>query len=137
MNKKRGQASLEYTFIVGIALIMIMPLILIYMNNQTTVRDDVNIIQAKNIVNSIVDNSEKVYFIGSPSKTTIEVRMPETISDVIIENNKVTFKIRTAESVLSVSKYSDVNLTGSLDPLPGLREIVITAQENNVKISEK
>ncbi|MFW5991224.1 MAG: class III signal peptide-containing protein [Candidatus Nanoarchaeia archaeon] len=137
MSKKRGQVSLEYVLMVGIALMLLMPLMLIYINHQQTIKDDVNIIQSRKIVESIVDNSEKLHFIGSPAKTTLKARFPEEIQDINITNNRVIFFVRNQDTVITVYKYSDANLTGDLDPSPGMRRIVITAEDNYINISSK
>ena len=137
MSKKRGQISLEYTMMVGIGLMLLMPLILIYVNHQQTIKDDVNVIQSRNIVESIVQNSEKLHFIGSPAKTTIKARFPEGIQDINITKNRVIFFVRNQETLITVYKYSDANLTGHLDPSPGMRRIVITAENNYINISSK
>ncbi len=137
MLKKRGQASIEYVLIFGFALMMLMPLIVIYSTQEESIRDDVNIVQARNIVNSVVDNAQKVYFIGSPSKTTINVRMPNNIEDIEITEEMVLLRVRTSDTTIEVFKYSDVNLTGDIESFPGLRKIEIKAYDGFVNISSK
>ncbi len=135
MFKKRAQASLEYVLIVGFALLMLMPLIIIYAMQEEIIRDDVNIIQGKKIVDSIVDNSEKVRFIGSPSKTTLEVRMPYNVEHINISNDMVLIRLRTSGDFIDIYRYSKVNLSGEIDNHPGIRKIEITAHDDFVNIS--
>lgn len=137
MVKKRGQVSLEYTLMVGFALIILMPLVVIHMTQEESIRDDSNLMQATNIVQTLTSNAESIHFIGEPSKTTIEVRMPQNVKDIEIEDNRILFEVMTGGGVVEVYKYTDVELTGSLEPGPGLTRILIEAEDGRVKISQK
>ncbi len=140
MAKKRGQASMEYLLVVGFALIMLMPLVVIHMTQEESIRDDSNLMQATNIVQTLTSNAESIHFIGEPSRTTIEVRMPQNIKDIRIEENdwnRIVFEVMTGGGVVEVYKYTDVKLTGSLEPSQGLTRILIEAEDGRVKISQK
>ncbi|MFW6014318.1 MAG: hypothetical protein ACOCZQ_03060 [Nanoarchaeota archaeon] len=137
MAKKRGQASMEYLLIVGFALIMLMPLVVIHMTQEENIRDDSNLMQATNIVQTLISNAESIHFIGEPSKTTIEVRMPQNVQEVEIEENRILFRVATGDGEVEVYRYTNVELTGSLDPNQGLTRITIEAQDDKVDISQK
>lgn len=122
--------------IVGFALMMLMPIFMIYTSHKQSVKTDVNLIQASSIVNKITDSADKVHYMGEPSKTTIEVRMPDNMEKIKFQNKSINFLVRVEDSTVDIRSYSDVNLTGNLKAGPGLREITIKAKEDAVKITD-
>lgn len=135
MGIKRGQVSLEYTFIVGFALMMLIPILIMYNTHRETVKNDVNLVQISSIATKITDNADKVHFMGEPSKTTIEVRMPEGVQDVVINGRSINFRVDINDNLVDVRSYSDINLTGYVSPDPGRKSITIAAIEDAVNIT--
>ncbi len=135
---KRSQVAMEYMMVVGFAMLMVIPLFVIYGSQGMAARDQVNEKQASNIARKIVDSAETVYYLGKPSKTTIKVYMPDDIRNITISPRSIDFHMRTSQGVSVISVESSyVNLTGSLSANPGIHYIEIAADDYAVNVSTR
>jgi hypothetical protein len=136
---RKAQSSMEYLIIFGIAIVMTMPLVIIYTTQTDNIRADITNAEVEKISSKIMDYAESVYYIGEPARKTLEVQFPAGITSVEIENDTITFNITTHE--LSYSAIKDTTsgaiLTGTIKPFSGLHIITFIAEGNTVIISDK
>lgn len=133
----KGQVSMEYLLIVGIAFAMVLPILIIFSFNLSDVNDKINTNQAYKVAKKIADTSEVVYYLGEPSKNTIRLNFPPNIETIQIENREITFGIRTSsEEILDVSAATSINISGNLSVISGNHYVVVQAHDGYVLISD-
>ena len=137
----KSQIGVEYIMVVGIATVLITSILIIsyYYNRQ--IEDNVNLNQIEGLARSIIDNSEQVYFLGPPSKTTIKVFIPDKVESITFYTKEIVIKVRTGSGVSELAYISSVPLTDPGDPSvlsksPGLRYITIEARSGYVHITD-
>lgn len=139
MQYKKGvkaQISLEYMIIIGFALIITLPLLVIFFSNSSELTENVNTHQAKKIVREVVSAAEKVYYLGEPSQAVVRINMPGGVEDVIIRNKEFLLKVQFRTSITDIYEVSSVNLTGSISSTSGIKNILVQAHEDFVNITE-
>lgn len=131
----KSQVSLEYLMIIGFAVLITIPLLLIYFSQYSSTNDLVSTSQALQIARLIVDSSESVYYLGEPSQTTLKLNFPDNIYSTNLSNREVVFKIVTASGITDVVQVSSVNLSGSLPTTQGIHFVTIKSQGTYVQIT--
>jgi hypothetical protein len=133
--KKRGQMGLEYMAIVSIATLVAVSLLGIshYYSKQTEITINTN--QIDQVGKEIVDAAESIYYYGKPSRTTLEVYLPEGIRNVTVGPNELSFKVRTEGGEADMFYPSSVPLQGNISTEYGIHIITIEAKEGYVWIN--
>lgn len=126
---KRGQVSIEFMAIIGFVTFIAMAMLIISQFYQRGVSTQVETNQVDHLARKLIDSAESVYYLGEPSKTTIEANMPNHVESITIGSNDITFRMKAAGGKTSDITYqSDVNLTGSITKTPGLKKISVEAK---------
>ena len=86
----KAQAAIEYTMLIGAALIIIIP-ISYYAIQESTRNIQMN--QASNAVNTLAKAADSVYALGPGSQKYIEINLPGGITEIKIQNNEILLKI--------------------------------------------
>ena len=133
MNK--AQVSVEYMLIMGFATLMTLPLLLIYYTYTSDSSESVAASQALQVARRIVDASESVYYLGSPSQTTLKLNFPDRIYSTNLSNYELVFKIKTKNGLTDIVQVSAVNISGSLPISQGLHVITVSAQTGYVQVT--
>lgn len=130
----KSQVALEYFIIVAIALTIIVPYV-IYSNELfIDYRDNNDVMAAKNAVNKIGQSADWVFAQGPPAQISTEVFIPDGVTQTLLVNNTIEFKVRTVSGVSDVFYISTANVTGSLPTTSGYYTVSITATNNSVSI---
>lgn len=122
MRKKRGmnlaQASVEYLMVVGIAFVIIVPMVYIFFNYSTEMSQEVTQAKVGRIAGNLVDAAEEVFYLGEPSKSTVNFDMPGGVFDAFIPPNsrEVMFYLGDDLKSTEIVAFSNVNLLGYLTP---------------------
>lgn len=134
---KRAQASMEYLMMVGVAFMILVPMMYIFYDFTISTREEISLAKLDSIGQKIVNTAEEVYFLGSPSRMTIHYTMPENVKGMEIKGDDILVFYYNAPAGEPGSKQviipSNVNLKfadGSIDELfsSGRKSIVIEAQ---------
>ena len=133
--RKQSQVSTEYMMIIGFATVISLPLLIIYYDFTSSSRDSVSANQALSIARNVVDASESVYYLGTPSQTVLKVNIPEGVQSINLSNREVVFKMKTAQGINEIVQVSTVNITGSISGSKGIHTITIVAAGSSVQIS--
>ena len=131
----KSQVSVEYMLVMGFATLMTLPLLLIYYTYSSDSSESVATSQALQVARRIVDASESVYYLGSPSQTTLKLNFPDRIYSTDLSSKELVFKIKTKNGLTDVVQVSAVNMSGSLPTSQGIHVITVTAQDNYVQIT--
>jgi len=126
---KRGQVSMEFMTIMGFVTFVALTMLIVSQFYQREVETQVETNQVDHLARKLIESAESVYYLGEPSKTTINANMPSHIDSVTIGSNEITFKVRVGGGKTSDINYqSNVNLTGSISNTPGLKKISVEAK---------
>ena len=131
----KSQVSVEYMLVMGFAALMTLPLLIIYYTYSSDSSESVATSQALQVARRIVDASESVYYLGSPSQTTLKLNFPDRIYSTNLSNKELVLKIKTRNGLTDVVQVSAVNMSGALPTSQGVHVITITAQDNYVQIT--
>ncbi len=132
--RKKSQVSMEYMMIVGFSLLLIIPALLLFNEEKRDIKDSVTISQSDEIIRKLIDTSEKVHYLGEPSKITIKVFMPSNIKSISITNKSILFMLDIDNKDFPVYGYSTINISGNLSTGPGIRYISIESHGSYVDI---
>jgi|SaaInlStandDraft_4_1057021.scaffolds.fasta_scaffold46982_2 uncharacterized protein (UPF0333 family) len=134
---KRGQASMEFLVIVGFVFLMIIPLVIIFLEQSAYVKDAISQNHIRNIAVKLTDKAETVYYLGGSSKTTIKALFPKGIEDVNLTGKSITFWFRNSENNLrSITSVCAINITGNISVKPGVHLIQIESAGDSALLKE-
>jgi len=146
MNK--AQASMEYLLVAGLITLVILPSIYIFYSYSHKSNQEIAQSQVNRFGTQIIDAAEKVYYLGGPSKTTLDLTMPKGIKKMEIWCNQELIFFLVDGSELGFK--SRVNITTNIpagdasgrccynftkeDYSPGLKNVIVEANGDNVLI---
>nr|MCK4930328.1 hypothetical protein [Nanoarchaeota archaeon] len=135
-GKSKAQVSMEFLIIIGLAFLMTIPLIIVFYQQSETLNTDITTSQIDKVANKIRDASDEVYYLGSPSKKTVTVFMPEGVQSISISGNKIIFIIDSPSGDYELVKWSAANLSGSIQTYKGIHYVSVESHNTYVSISD-
>lgn len=133
---RKSQSSLEYLITVGFITFLVISIILISYIYTGILREKIKENQVESFANKVVSTAESVFYAGEPSKTTLEVYLPPGVTGITIINDSLIMNY-SAGSAENVRAYpSKVNITGSINPAPGTKRLILEAKTNYVDIHQ-
>ena len=125
--KRRGQSGLEYMIIVIIAMLLIAPVLSRGTTQLSDMKNEINIMHAKDTLNEINDAAESVFAQGEPAKITLNARFPDHINQTSVGSKEIMIQINAYGGTTDIVKRFDFNVTGSLPIDEGYYDITIKA----------
>jgi uncharacterized protein (UPF0333 family) len=134
--KKRGsfkaQVSMEFLLVVGFAFLMTVPLIVIFYQQSQSINTEVSATQIDKVGSEVRDAADEVYYLGSPSKKSISIFMPEGVKGVSFINNddgaSINFNVSSPSGNYEVVKWvASKTLSGNIGNFEGIHCIVTQA----------
>ena len=135
-SKSKAQASMEYLMIVGFAMLLTAPLLLIYSQQTTSLNDHLEDSQANKVADKIIDTVNSVYYSGEGAKRTIKISFPENVLSVIINQKLLTLNMDSSHKPYEINRWTEANMTGSLNKFEGLHTIVIENLGTQISVNE-
>ncbi len=84
----KAQFSMEHLMTVAIAMITLLPIIYLFYSYSQESTEDIKSSKLDSLARTIINNAESVYYLGSPSKVTLQDNMPPGVTNVsIIQDN--------------------------------------------------
>ena len=136
IRKKEGQISTEYLVIVSFITLLIIGILSISLLYSSQINDRIRINQLQNFANKIISSSERIYYSGEPSKSTVSAFLPAGVTNLDIIEDQLVFSIVTSSGVTRIAFTSNVPIQGTLSNSEGVKVITITAQSDKVVLSE-
>lgn len=134
---KKAQVSMEFIIIVGFVFLLTIPLVIVFFEQTTIIKDAISTNHIRNIAIRITDRAETIYYLGEPSKTTIKTQFPENIERINITTKAVIFEYRNSKNDLRpIIVTSAVNLSGNISINQGIHNIEIESLGGLVSITE-
>lgn len=135
--KKRGQVSFEYMAIFGAASLMIIPLMIIFASQSSSIEADIAHAQAESALSRMVVSAEDIYFQGPPARKTLRVQFPKGLDDVVIDDDSIIFTLNTVDGEFNIFEQSSANMSGSIESFEGEHVLIFEAVGDVVVISEQ
>jgi uncharacterized protein (UPF0333 family) len=135
-KKKKGQVSMEYIILVGFISFIIIGTLVIAFYYSSGAKDRIRTNQIDNFAKKIISSSESVFYHGEPSKTTISVYLPEGVTDILIQNDRIYITYQASSGLEKISFKSNVPLDGTISSSSGIKRIQISAQEEKVNLGQ-
>jgi hypothetical protein len=141
---KLGQGAFEYILVVGIAMLLIVPGVILFYNYSLKSNDEVMRSQINMIGNDIIDAVEKVYYIGEYSWQSLKIDIPNKVTNIyILDNSELVIEYNSYSGVSEAVFFSDINIVpggnaGSISNSmhPGLNIIKVVSMGSYVLINE-
>ena len=130
-HQVKGQSSLEFLMIMGVAMMMILPLIVVFFQQSENLNTEITDSQADKIASEIRDAADEVFYLGAPSKKTISVYMPENVVSAQLSENKIILTIDSADGDYEIVKWTAANLSGTLYDHSGIHVISVEADTDS------
>lgn len=137
----KAQASMEHVMIVGVALVTILPMVYLFYSYSQSSVEGINLARLNKFGRSLVNNAESVYYLGAPTRITIEESMPDGIRNMTIKSDDllgIYELIFTLNDGSDIAYSSNVNISGSFnedDFSVGLKNIIIESRGTYVLIN--
>ena len=137
MHKKRGQVSIEYLAIFSISALMIIPLVIIFATQTSTIEADISYAQMENAMSRIIDSAEEIYFQGPPAKKTLRVQFPKGIKEISFEEKAIIVTMETIDGNFEIRRETAANIEGQIKTFPGSHILQFESFEDIVYIQDK
>lgn len=135
---KRGQVSIEFLTIFGFVFLMMIPLIVIYFDQSSAVKDAIAMNHLRNIAVKIADKAETIYYLGEPSRTTFKAYLPENvISFRIIHRSVIINYLTSKNNNQTITATSNVNMTGNISIARGDHYIEIKNIGDKISVKDR
>lgn len=128
-GNSKAQSSLEFLMIMGVAMMMILPLVAVFFQQSENLNTEITESQADKVASEIRDAADEVFYLGAPSKKTISVYMPDNVVLASIADNRIILTIDAASGDYELVKWCAANFTATstLDDHPGIHVISVEA----------
>lgn len=135
MKKNKAQIGVEYLIIVGMVTFVVTSILLLAFFYSNSSKDVMKLNQANSFAAKVIAACESTFYSGEPSKTTIEVYLPEGIKSIEILEDNLVLTVSTNSGISKSAFKSKVPITGNISNFPGIKKIKIEANSNSIAIS--
>lgn len=127
---------MEYLITVGFVTFLVISVVLVAYLYTGILKNKIKENQVNAFANKVVTSAESVFYLGEPSKTTLEVYLPSGVNTISIFNDSMTINISTGATQIIRAYSSNVNITGSINPAPGIKKLILEAKATYVDIHQ-
>lgn len=132
---KKAQIGVEYMIIIGFVTFAVLSVLSIAIIYSDKIKDRIRLNQIDNFGTKLVSFSEEVFFSGEPSKTTINLYLPEGVESIEIDQNYIIITTRTSSGENKRAYKSKVPIQGIINSGQGIKKISLEAKEDYLLIS--
>lgn len=138
----RGQVSVEYLVIVGIAIGLLIPAVMFFYSYNKSSESSSIASQVNEIGLQAISTAKATYALGRNARQTIEFVMPSDVTGVYADGQELVIVYETSAGRSEAVFFSDVNLTtGSPDgrvgqTQPGLTRFRFESLGRRVNVTE-
>ena len=149
MNRWRGQASVEYLIVVGIAFLFMIPATYFFFNFSRESGQEISTSQLDAAGREIIQTAESLFYSGEGSKITMKLSIPEGVQAAyLVDQRELMFNTSTPTGYSELVFFSRVNLTNSQQTchlgacaipelaIAGAKQIQLQALDTQVSIQQ-
>jgi hypothetical protein len=116
---KQGQGAFEYILVVGIAMLLIVPGVILFYNYSLKSNDEVMRSQINMIGNDIMDAAEKVYYIGEYSWQSLKIDIPNKVTNIyVLDDSELVIEYHSYAGLSQAVFFSDVDIAAGGNSIP-------------------
>lgn len=138
--KTKGQSSIEFLFVFGLAMLVASPFILSAQESIVRLETGTRMAEMQNSMDKMDTAVARVGSSGPPAKRTFEINIPRAVEEVyVVQESAVVYTINSSSGVTNLSRVFDQKVVESGDGLPGdrgIHTISATAWRDQVNLSE-
>lgn len=135
---RKAQSSVEYMFIVVLALTLILPASFLFFDFSKSSEDAVIGSQINRVGNEILATTEQVYVIGNGSRVTLELVLPETLESVVIYDEvELVISYHTQTGLSQAVFFSGLNITNATHRCTPTCNVSLAPGMNNLRVSSR
>ena len=110
----KGQVSVEYLFVIAVALSMILVTAYAFFVQTKEASVDQQLATIDIMAYDILSNAKNVYYSGGLSKKTLRYAVPPIVQSILVsEDNAIVFAVSTEGSTHDLTYYSEVPIKGA------------------------
>ncbi|MGM5481568.1 MAG: hypothetical protein ACQESE_04115 [Nanobdellota archaeon] len=139
-QQKQGQSSIEYLFIVAIALLMIVPGTALFFQYSQNSQESLQHSQVFKIGNELVETGEMIYSVGENSWQTVEVSFPDAIKSMTVYSKddlselEITYGAAYLSDAVFFTKNTLLNSSGNKSECSSGCDIPIRTGVNKIRV---
>ena len=135
---RKAQSSVEYLFIVVLALTLILPASFLFFDFSKSSEDAVISAQINRVGTSILATAEQVYVIGNNSRVTLTLVLPDILESVIIyDEEELVISYYTQTGLSQAVFFSDISIMNGTHRCSTPCTVPLGPGTNNVRISSR
>ncbi|MEM3399879.1 MAG: hypothetical protein QXP42_03525 [Candidatus Micrarchaeia archaeon] len=137
-RSSRAQASVENLLILLFALILLASASYLAYVQYEKLTSEFALYQSKQDIVKIIENADRVWGMGCPSKLRIDIFIPPRVNGITIDGNEVIFKVDTISGINSIVGSTNTEISGDISMCKnfGICTITIAAEEDYVLIAQ-
>lgn len=135
----KGQSSIEFLLVVGVALVVSAPFILSAQESILNIESTSESVSMQNSLNKIEEAVETVGVAGEPARRTFRISIPRGVEEAkVYKKTAIIYTLDTGSGRRNMTKIFDVNVTApsGLPTEEGDPRITVFAWNNQVNITE-
>jgi hypothetical protein len=134
----KGQSSIEFLMVVGIAMAISSPFILAAQESVVDVRQGQRLVSLQNSLDRMDSAVSMVSAAGEPARVTFNMQIPSNVNEsMVVQERAVVYTINTRGGVTNVSRVFDTNVsvTSDLPESEGTARMSAVAWDNQVNLT--
>ena len=132
----RAQYAVEFMLIFAFSLAIIIPIVSIMNTKYQESKQDLDIAQARIVLDEITAAAQKTFYAGYPSRTTLELYFPHGIKGIRSYNassdrprSEIEFNVSVGRGASSIHTVVPFIVNISIRPNEGRRKIIVKAEK--------
>jgi len=131
----RSQVAIEYVILVSVFLVFLTPVWIYAYRYTSSLKQQIAIDYAQELVNTIGDLSDFVYSQGKPAAMTFEGAVPDHVSTANINGSLIIMTLNISAGITDIFKVCNSNVTGTIPTERGNYVFLIKAERGYVNVS--
>lgn len=135
----KGQSSVEFLMVVGIALAVSAPFVLSAQRSIINIQSTQEAVTVQNSLDKLEEAVGTVSVSGEPARRTFNMPMPDNVEAArVVQDRAVVYTLRTRSGNTNVSRVFETNISavdGGLPDGEGSSRVTVYAWNNQVNIS--
>lgn len=140
LTNRKGQSSIEFLTVFGIAMLMAAPFIVSAETSITELRTGTEVAELENSLNNLEDAIQTVASQGEPARRTITMDIPGVVEDAyMVENQAIVYTLNVQGQQTNVTRIFENRIETEPPGIPeerGRHELRVEAWQNQVNITE-
>ncbi|MFB6208499.1 MAG: hypothetical protein ABEJ69_04050 [Candidatus Nanohaloarchaea archaeon] len=136
MSRSKGQSSIEFLSVVGLALMISAPFLMSAQQSVVNVQQNSRLVTLENSLDKLESGIDMVSTSGEPAKLTFLFRAPDNVvNSMVVKDRAVVYTVRTQAGRTNVSRVFDTNISAPGGLPEQTSRIEVQAWNGQVNIS--